>query len=83
MEDLTKDFQKALKDRTTKPNGKDWDEAYLNHEIDAHRQVLGELQDAEKATMNAPLKAMLNEAAGKLQSRLTKAQGIKDTQLKS
>lgn len=83
VRDLMKDSRALVSDLTAKTNGKDWDEAYLNHEIDAHKQVLATLQDAEKATMSAPLKAMLNKAVGKVQSHLTRAQDIKDNQLQS
>ena len=81
--DLKKDSRDLVKDLTSKKAGKDWDEDYIEHEIDGHKKVLDKLQDAEKATTNADLKAMLTKAVGKVQEHLTKAEDIKDNKLKT
>jgi putative membrane protein len=81
--DLKKDSRDLVKDLTNKKAGKDWDEDYIEHEIDGHKKVLDKLQDAEKATTNADLKAMLTKAVGKVQEHLTKAEDIKDNKLKT
>ena len=81
--DLKKDSRDLVKDLTSKKPGKDWDEDYIEHEIDGHKKVLDKLQDAEKSTTNADLKAMLTKAVGKVQEHLTKAEDIKDNKLKT
>ena len=81
--DLAKDSQDAVKELGEKSAGKDWDEDYIEHEIDGHKKVLDTLKDAQNSATNADLKAMLTKAITKVQGHLDKAQNIKDNQLKS
>jgi putative membrane protein len=81
--DLLEDAHKELKDLTDKAAGADWDEDFIEHEIDGHQKVLDKLQDAAKNTNNAELRAALEKASGKVQQHLTKAQDIKANKLKS
>ena len=80
--DLLDDAHKELKDLTDKAAGADWDEDFIEHEIDGHQKVLDKLQDAAKNTTNADLRAALEKATGKVQQHLTKAQDIKAKTLK-
>jgi putative membrane protein len=82
VHDLLNDTRDELKDLTDKPAGKDWDEEYIDKQIDGHKDVLSKLQDLEKTTTDPQLKEALNKAVGKVQSHLTKAQDIKDNKLK-
>jgi putative membrane protein len=79
---LTKDSHDLIRDLTDKPAGNDWDSAYMDKQIDEHKAVLDKLQDFEKSTTNAKLKDMLNNAVGKVQSHLTKAQDVKENKTK-
>jgi putative membrane protein len=72
-----------VKDLTDKPAGHDWDEQYLDNQINDHKDVLDKLQDAAKNTTDPELRAALEKATGKVQEHLTKAQGIKDNELKA
>lgn len=80
--DLMEDTRKELKDLNDKAAGADWDEDFINHEIDGHQKVLDKLQDAAKNTSDADLRAALEKASGKVQQHLTKAQDIKANKLK-
>jgi putative membrane protein len=80
--DLLDDAHKELKDLTDKAAGADWDEDFIEHEIDGHQKVLDKLQDAAKNATNADLRAGLEKATGKVQQHLTKAQDIKSKTLK-
>ena len=80
--DLLEDAHKELKDLTDKAAGADWDEKFIDGEIDGHQKVLDKLQDAAKNTNNADLRAGLEKATGKVQQHLTKAQDIKANVLK-
>ena len=80
--DLLEDAHKELKDLTDKAAGADWDEDFIEHEIDGHQKVLDKLQDAAKNTNNVELRAALEKATGKVQQHLTKAQDIKANVLK-
>jgi putative membrane protein len=76
--DLRNDAREELKELTDKKAGADWDEEYLDNQVDDHKDVLGKLQDAAKATKDTALQAMLTKAAGKVQEHLTKAQALKE-----
>ena len=76
--DLRKDARDELKDLTDKQAGADWDKEFLDKQIDGHKEVLGKLQDAAKATTDSSLRQMLTKASGKVQEHLTKAQALKD-----
>jgi putative membrane protein len=82
VRDLMKDGRDEIKDLTDKKAGADWDEDYIEKQIDGHKKVLDKLQDAAKNTTNPELRAAIEKATGKVQQHLTKAQDIKDNQLK-
>jgi putative membrane protein len=68
-----------LKDLGEKPGGLDWDKAYIDMQIDEHKEVLDKLTDAAKNTNNQDLKTLLAKVSGKVQEHLTKAEAIKAT----
>jgi putative membrane protein len=78
VRDFVKDGQDELKELSEKQAGKDWDEEYMEHQVDAHKKVLDKLREAEQAATNPELKTMLTKAAAKVQEHLTKAEQIKD-----
>jgi putative membrane protein len=71
-----------IKELTDKPAGADWDKKYIDNVIDDHKDMLDKLQDAAKNTNSAELRAAIEKASGKIQEHLTKAQGIKENELK-
>ena len=83
VRDLVKHADDEVKDLTDKKAGLDWDEAFIDKQIDGHKDVLDKLQDAAKNTTDAELRATLEKATGKVQEHLTKAQDIKDNALKA
>src|SRR5690349_6547685 len=72
-----------IKDLTDKSAGADWDKKYIDNQIDDHKDMLDKLQDAAKNTNSAELRAAIEKASGKVQEHLTKAQNIKENELKS
>jgi putative membrane protein len=80
--DLLNDSHDHLKDLTDKKAGADWDEDFINGEIDGHQKVLDKLQDAAKNTNDPEIRASLEKATAKVQEHLTKAQDIKNNALK-
>ena len=77
--DLEKNANDGLNDLRSKPAGKDWDSDYVNKQVDAHQHVLDELTDAAKATQNAEVRAMLEQATGTVQKHLTRATALKES----
>ena len=72
-----------IKDLTDKSAGADWDKKYIDNQIGDHKEMLDKLQDAAKNTNSAELRAAIEKASGKVQEHLTKAQNIKENELKS
>jgi putative membrane protein len=83
VKDLNKHGQDELKDLTNKKAGKDWDEDYIEKQVDDHQKVLDKLNDATQSAKSADLKNALNESIAKVQGHLTQAKAIKDNTLKS
>ena len=83
VHDVMDHARDQIKELTDKPAGADWDKQYIDDQIDGHKDLLEKLQDAAKNTSNTELRAAIEKATGKVQEHLTKAQGIKENELKS
>jgi len=83
VRDAVKHSADDIKDLTDKKPGHDWDEQYLDNQIKDHKNVLDKLEDAAKNATDPDLRAALEKATGKVQEHLTKAQAIKDNELKT
>lgn len=81
--DLMKDGRKDIKDLNEKKSGKDFDEDYMNIQVDTHQKVLDKLNDASQNAKAPELKTAVDESIAKVQGHLTQAKAIKDTSLKS
>ena len=82
VHDVMDHARDQIKELTDKPAGADWDKKYIDNQIDDHKDMLDKLQDAAKNTNNAELRGAIEKASGKVQEHLTKAQGIKENELK-
>jgi putative membrane protein len=83
VRDALKDASDEYKELNEAKAGKDWDENFVDKQIDGHQKTLDKLNEAAQAATNPDLKAMLTKAAGKVQEHLTKAKDLKANALKS
>ncbi|MEP7086918.1 MAG: DUF4142 domain-containing protein [Gemmatimonadota bacterium] len=83
VSDLAKDGGNDLKDLQGKKTGKDFDEAYMDKQVDTHQKVLDKLNDASKSAKSPELKSAVDASIAKVQDHLTQAKAIKDNSLKS
>jgi putative membrane protein len=60
----------------TTAKGKDFDKAYIDAEVDAHKAVLDLATKAAGQTQNTELKNLIQKAAPVIQAHLTKAESI-------
>jgi putative membrane protein len=60
-EGLAEDQRTWMEELHTKARGKDWDAAYLEHEIDRHENVLDEVKDALTREQRHEMRAFLEE----------------------
>jgi putative membrane protein len=81
--DLAKGSKDEMKDLSNKKMGKDWDEDYIEKQIDDHQKVLDKLNDIAKSNAAPEIKNLVQSAIPKVQSHLDLAKNIKDTKLKS
>lgn len=63
----------------TTAKGKDFDKAYIDAEVDAHKRVLDLATKAAAQTQTAELKNLIQKAAPVIQGHLDKAQSIQKT----
>jgi putative membrane protein len=59
--------------------GKDFDKAYIDAEVNAHKAVLDLATKAAGQTQNSELKNLIQKAAPVIQGHLTKAESIQKT----
>ncbi len=83
VSDLANDGSKDIKEMSSKKVGKDWDEDYMEKQIETHQKVLDKLTDASKSAKAPELKSALDASIAKVQDHLTQAKTIKDNSLKS
>lgn len=65
------------KELTDKAAGPDWDKNYMDKAVSDHKDVLDHLQNAQKNTTDADIRAALDGAIVKVQTHLTKAQDLR------
>ena len=76
--DLQKENQKDIADLNGKTVGKDFDNEFMEEQVDMHQETLDLLNDLDSKTTNTDLKAAIAEAKPKVQAHLDQAKAIKD-----
>ena len=75
-EALTEEHQEGVKDLSDRARGAEFDEAFLEHEIDMHKRVLDAIEDALDDNRNAELQPLLVKARDGIRAHLTKAEAL-------
>jgi putative membrane protein len=75
-EDLTEDHQAGMSDLRAKAKGREFDEAFVEHEIRMHRKVLDEVRDAIGRSQSVDLRMLLEKARDGMQAHLTRAEEL-------
>lgn len=76
IEDLTEDHQKGMQELNGKAKGREFDEAFLEHEIKMHKKVLDEIEDSLGRNRNPELRPLLEKARDGVRSHLTTAEEL-------
>jgi putative membrane protein len=71
--------QSEMNTLNTTAKGKDFDKAYIDAEVGAHKAVLDILTKSASQTQNAELKNLIQKAAPIIQGHLDKAESIQKT----
>lgn len=75
-DELIEDHNEAMKDLAGKDKGEEFDEAYIEHEIAIHKDIIDDLEDALKDTKNADLRAAIEGTLPTLKAHLQTAEEI-------
>jgi len=75
-ENLTEDHQAGMRDLNAKAKGRDFDEAFLEHEIKMHKNVLDRVEDALAGERNQEIRSVLERARNGLRAHLTRAEEL-------
>lgn len=75
-ESLPAKLGNALSKLTAAAKGRDFDKAYIDHEVAAHRELLTLATSAMSATRNSEIKNLIQKAAPIIQAHLDKAVAI-------
>jgi putative membrane protein len=76
--DLKEENTKDINDLNGKTVGKDFDDEFMEEQVDMHQETLDLLNDLDSRTTNADLKAAIAEAKPKVQAHLDQAKALKD-----
>lgn len=75
-DEIVEDHNEAMKDLAEKDKGESFDEAYIEHEIAMHKDLIDDLEDAREKTLNAELKAAIEATLPTLKAHLAAAEAI-------
>jgi putative membrane protein len=78
-DNLVSDAQKHMDTLNSTAKGKDFDKAYIDGEVDVHKQVLDLATKAAARTQTGELKNLIQKAAPVIQGHLDKAESIQKT----
>ena len=75
------DSSQAMHDSATAtlkalPKGREFDRAYIDHEVGAHQEVLNKVRSLRDMTKNQEIQSLIDKATPKVQEHLDKAMGI-------
>ena len=76
--DLKEENTKDINDLNAKTVGKEFDDEFMEEQVDMHQETLDLLTDLDSRTTNADLKAAIAEARPKVQAHLDQAKALKD-----
>jgi putative membrane protein len=75
-EGLRSDHAEGMRDLTARTRGRQFDEAFLEHEIKMHKKVLDEVEDALQRNRNPEIRPLLEKARDGLRAHLTTAEEL-------
>ena len=76
--ELKEDVNKEIGELNAKAVGKDFDNEFMEEQVELHQKTLDLLNDLDGRTTNADLKAAIAEAKPKVQAHLDRAKAVKD-----
>lgn len=75
-QDVLEDHQENMRELNEAQAGNDFDDKYIDAQVEAHRDALDKLDDAIEKTQNAEFRALLQKARGAVDGHLKKAEEL-------
>ncbi|HEU4565018.1 MAG TPA: DUF4142 domain-containing protein [Gemmatimonadaceae bacterium] len=76
---LITDTNDDIKDLQKKARGSDWDNEYIDKQVDAHKKTLDLLDRADRSAQHPELKQLIQQARPKVQAHLDRANQLKNS----
>lgn len=75
-EDVLEDHQEDMRELNEAQAGNDFDDKYIDEQVEAHKDALEKIDDAIEKTQNAEFKALLQKARGAVDGHLKRAEEL-------
>jgi len=75
-QDVLESHQENMRELNEAQAGNDFDDKYIDAQVEAHREALDKLDDAIEKTQNAEFRALLEKARGAVDGHLKKAEQL-------
>lgn len=75
-QDVLENHQENMRELNEAQAGNDFDDKYIDAQVEAHRDALDKLDDAIEKTQNAEFRALLQKARGAVDGHLKKAEQL-------
>jgi putative membrane protein len=75
-EDVLEDHQEDMRKLNEAAAGNDFDDKYIDEQVEAHKNALDKIDDAIEKTQNAEFKALLQKARGAVDGHLKRAEQL-------
>jgi putative membrane protein len=75
-ENLPEDHQAGMRDLAALAKGRDFDRAFVKHEVKMHKKVLDEVEDALRRNRNQEIRPVLEKARDGIRAHLTTAEEL-------
>jgi putative membrane protein len=75
-EGLRSDHTEGMRNLTARAKGREFDEAFLEHEIKMHKKVVDEVEDALQRNRNPEIRPLLEKARDGLRAHLRTAEEL-------
>jgi len=75
-EDVLEDHQEDMRELNEAKAGKEFDDKYIDEQVEAHKDALDKIDDAIEKTQNAEFKSLLQKARGAVDGHLKHAEQL-------
>lgn len=75
-QDLLEDHQDDMRELNEASAGNDFDDKYIDNQVEAHRNALDKIDDAIERTQNAEFRSLLQKARGAVEGHLRRAEEL-------